>query len=199
LLPPVSQSTLNAGGSSHRIGDSITPKKLQLKLALTLPYNQQSVDIFAHVYFLTCKSVKFAGNYSAVPITQFLNKGDGTSTGFDGTWINSGYPVNSNAFTLLSHKVVRLTKPAGLQNTYESGGGSNTTDMIYPKDTTKVITKTFSFPETLKYANDADTYPSNYYPFMAMGFTFADPTNVGTSNSTYLKVQAQSQLWFKDM
>jgi len=195
LLPAVYQSTSNAGGSSVRIGDEITPTKLTVKLTMGCPYQQQSADLNVHVYFLTSKTVKSAQNYTAVPITQLLDKGDGTSTSFTGDVYESQLPVNNKLFTVLSHKVIRLTKPGGYNNTSQSPN-SNVMEMVYPKDSYKTLTKTFKLPK-LKYATDADYYPSNSFPFMVIGYTCADTANPSGSNAN-LQVQGMSMMSFKD-
>lgn len=198
MIPPVAQAT--AGSSSTRIGDTITPTKLKVSLALGIPYVNTSSDLLVHVFFLTCKAVKFAGNYTAVPILQLLDKGDGTTTGFNGDLLSSEYPVNTKAFTILSHKKIRITKPGGLNNRYITAG-SNADEMVYPKDSIKYLTKTFKLPK-LKYAEDQDQYPQNAFPFMCIGYTYADSINDASDSVARaiptLKVQGQSQMWFKD-
>lgn len=195
LIPPVYQGLSNAGSSATRIGDEITPTKLTVKMTFGCPYQQQSADLNVHVFFLTCKSVKFAGNYSAVPITQLLNKGDGTNVGFTGDIYNAQLPVNNKEFTLLSHKVIRLTKPGGYNNTSQAPS-SNVSEMVYPKDSFKTLTKSFKLPK-LKYADDNDYYPSNSFPFVVVGYTTADTANFSGHN-TNLYVQGMSTLSFKD-
>lgn len=198
LIPPIPQSS--TGSSSTRIGDTITPTKLKVSLTFGLPYQNFSSDLLVHVFFLTSKAVKYAGNYTAVPILQLLDKGDGTTQGFRGDLLSSQYPVNTKAFTVLSHKVIRITKPGGLNNRYYQAG-SNADEMVYPKDSIKYLNKTFKLPK-LKYAEDQDTYPQNQFPFVCIGYTYADSVNDASDAPAQaqpnLKVQGQSQLWFKD-
>lgn len=199
LLPPVIQS---AAGSSTRIGDEITPTKLRVKMTFGFPYNQPTSDLVVHTYFLTCKSVKQAGNFSAVPILQLLDKGDGTNTSFDGSLYNSQLPVNKDSFSVLAHKQFRLTKSSGINNSYIQAG-SNLAEQVCPNPTQyKTITKDFDLPK-LKYQNDTDVYPQNSFPFVVVGWTYADTYNSTTGNlpsssNVNLLVQGQSQLWFKD-
>jgi len=199
LIPPVIQS---AGSSSTRVGDEIIPTKLRVKMTFGFPYNQPTSDIIVHTYFLTCKSVKQAGNYSAVPITQLLDKGDGTNTSFDGSLYNSQFPVNKDSFSVLAHKQIRLTKSSGLNNSYIQAG-SNLAEQVCPNPAQyKSITKDFKLPK-LKYQNDTDVYPQNSFPFVVVGWTYADTYNSTTTNlpslsNVNLNVQGQSQLWFKD-
>lgn len=198
LIPPVIQNK----GSSTRIGDEITPTKLRVKMAFGFPYDQPTSDVIVHVYFLTCKSVKSAANYTAVPITTLLDRGDGTNTTFDGSLYNSQLPINTDAFSVLSHKSFRLEKISGLNNSYIQGG-SNRTDIVSQNTASyKTLTKDFKLPK-LKYANDNDVYPMNSFPFVAVGWTYADTynsttTNLPASSNVNLLVQGQSQLWFKD-
>lgn len=199
LLPPVIQ---NKGGSSTRVGDEITPTKLRVKMAFGFPYDQPSSDVVVHVYFLTCKSVKSAANYTAIPITTLLDRGDGGNATFDGSLYNSQLPINTDSFSVLSHKQFRLTKNDGLNNTYIQGGSNKTAVTSSPAASYKTLTKDFKLP-TLKYANDLDVYPQNSFPFVAVGWTYADTynsttTNLPASSNVNLMVQGQSQLWFKD-
>jgi len=194
LLPPVIQNK----GSSTRIGDEITPTKLRVKMTFGFPYDQPTSDVMVHVYFLTCKSVKTAANYTAIPIASLLDYGDGTNAGFDGTLYNSQLPVNTDAFTVLSHKQFRLSKVDGLNNTYIQAGSNKTGIVSQNPACYKTLTKDFKLP-TLKYANDADLYPQNSFPFVAVGWTYADTYNTTPSSSNVnVMVQGQSQLWFKD-
>jgi len=199
LLPPVIQS---GGGSSVRIGDEITPTKLRVKMTFGFPYDQPTSDVIVHTYFLTCKAVKQAGNYSAVPITQLLDKGDGTNTSFDGSLYASQLPVNKDSFSVLAHKQFRLQKVSGLNNSYIQAGSNKAEITSENFASYKTITKDFNLPK-LKYQNDTDVYPQNSFPFVVVGWTYADTTNSTTGNlpsisNVNLMVQGQSQLWFKD-
>lgn len=199
LIPPVIQS---GGGSSTRIGDEITPTKLRVKMAFGFPYNQPTSDVIVHTYFLTCKSVKSASNYSAVPILQLLDSGDGTNQSFNGCLYNSQLPVNKDAFSVLGYNQFRLTKSSGLNNSYVQAG-SNLAEQTSPNTAQyKTLTRTFDLPK-LKYQNDTDVYPQNSFPFVVVGWTYADTYNSTTGNlpstsNVNLLVQGQSQLWFKD-
>lgn len=198
LLPPVLQNK----GSSTRIGDEITPTKLRVKMAFGFPYDQPSSDVIVHVYFMTCKSVKAANNYTSIPITTMLDNGQGTNTNFDGSLYNSQLPVNTDAFSVLSHKQFRLSKIDGLNNTYIQAGSNKTAITSENPASYKTLTKDFKLP-TLKYQNDSDIYPQNSFPFVVVGWTYADTYNSTTTNlpsdsNVNLMVQGQSQLWFKD-
>lgn len=197
VLPNVKQGA----GDNQRLGDKIKPTKIRVQASFALPSNainsQISRDIIVDVFFLTAKAVKDAYNYSAVPITELLNLGDGTTQAYDGTEVVSMLPVMSDYFTVLKKYSFRLQKGAGDLNgiTPTAGGIMSPT----PKSFHKI---SFTLPKkscpTLKYGVDTREDPSNFYPFMVVGCRFADSTSTNTTGIPLVWCTALTDMWFKD-
>lgn len=192
MIPLVKQGS----GDHQRIGGKIVPSKIRTQMSFT--YVSQAIqstyakDIIVDVFMLTCKNVKQEGNYTAVPIIQLLNSGDGLTADYDGTEQNALMPVHTPLFTVLKRYSFRLSKGQGDINS--AAGGVYTPSKSYHR-----ITHTLSKKHcpALKYSLDADEFPSNYFPFLCVGFRFADGTTV-PSSTALLQVQGRADMWFKD-
>jgi len=169
-LPRVSQ-----GVDEHqRIGDSISPTSCTLHLDITgSTFGQNySYDKTLHIFLLTCTSVKDMDNFSAIPITQLLEDGNGGNNGFDGSPLRAMEPVNRRNFTVLKHKKFRLVKGFG-----KTGGSSGTdpaglTDsVISPSSSYHHVRMRVRLPKKLKYSAHGQRYPTNYAPFFVIGWT----------------------------
>jgi len=192
MIPLVKQ-----GAADHqRVGGKVQPSKIRTQMSFT--YSSQAIqstyakDIIVDVFMLTCKNVKQEGNYTAVPITQLLNSGDGLTADYDGTEQNALMPVHTPLFTVLKRYSFRLSKGQGDINS--AAGGVYTPAKSYHRITHTLTKKNCP---ALKYALDADEYPSNYFPFLVVGFRYADGTTA-PSATALLQVQGRADMWFKD-
>ena len=159
-----------AATSCTRVGDHISPTKciVDLNICATAANATGSVDKMVHVFMLTSKSVKSLANYSAIPITQLLDIGNGTNGPFNGASMSQTLPVNAQDFTVLHHKAFRMTKGLGLQNTSIVSSAT-----ITPAAAFRRLRFTLKIPK-LTYSDDSVTYPSNYAPFLVIGYTSCD-------------------------
>jgi len=192
LIPAVSQ-----GVNDHqRVGQEIQPVSLTTKVNLSIvARSENSISIFAHVYFLTSKNIKDIKQQASVPITSMLDLGDGTNTQFNGGSYAAMLPINKSEFTVIAHKKILLQKAA-----YNPNSIYNPTETA-SADTFKhfaTFSQKIPLPKELQYLTAADTRPTNAFPFMVVGFTATDNMGDNTISSALLRVQAQSHLYYKD-
>lgn len=193
-LPRVQQGT----DEYQRIGNTISPTSCRVKLDICVSSisDNNSYDYTVHVFFLTCPQVKAWNNYTAIPITTMLAKGDGTNVGFDGTQIHAQYPVNTTQFKVIKHRRFRLMK--GFGQAISTTAGSTSADAVNSQTSQYVhLEQRIPLPKKLKYEAAGNVYPTNYAPFMVIGWTRND-ANSGAVSSKFIKVLGQVQMSYKD-
>lgn len=192
LIPIVPQGT----DDFQRTGQQIEPRSLTTRVHVTLnPANLSAESVYVDFYFVTSKVVKSFYLESQVPTSELLNSGDGSNVPYDGTSYTAGYPINKSKFTLIKHKRVLLQKGANNPNNTLTGGATPATDTFsYQKSFSVKI----PLPKKLTYLNASETTPSNYYPFMMVGFHGSDTTGDSAPVNPRVYVQAQSHLYYKD-
>lgn len=183
---------------NNRIGNQLSPKSVNIKLDIsTKVYNDNSArDRMVHVFLLTAKSVKSLDNYSAIPITQLLNKGDGTNVAFDGTQFTAQYPVNTSEFTILKHKTMRMVQGYGIANSLTAPNVGTTDGVISPSHQYARINMKVKVPATFKYDRASQRFPTNYAPFLVIGFTHNNNNSVALSD--FVQVLGQTQMRYTD-
>ena len=195
-LPRVLQGT----DECNRIGNSISPTRCTVKLDMAIgSYNDNDpYDLTVHVFFLTCPQVKQWNNYTAIPITTLLAKGDGTNVSFDGTQFVAQYPVNTAEFRVIKHRSFRMVKGFGQPFTAPVNTSAGATDGVISPSTQYVrIVQKIPVPKKLKYEANNSVYPTNYAPFMCIGYTRNNADTRAVSNH-FIKVLGQTQLSYKD-
>jgi len=192
LLPAVGQGTQDW----QRIGNEIQPTSLINKIKLSIVGRTvPSVSIYADVFFLTSKTVKDYHLNAQILTDKLMNVGDGNNAPYDGTSFTAMYPINTTLFTVLKHKRIKLQKAKDNPNqTYTSGEDPSTSVSPYSTEFTVKI----PVPKKLKYRDSTQAWPTNYYPFMCVGFHATDQMGDTALISAVLRVQAQSHLYFKD-
>ena len=191
---------INVGSDDHqRIGNRIEPIKLKNTTTVYLPYSEArtAMSVFVDVYYLTCKQVKTQINNNEVPTGFLLNAGDGTNVPYDGTAQTADLPINKSAFTVLKHKRVKLQLSAGDPNSVLVGAFANpavTSTCYYEARWTYDI----SVPSKLTYMNENVNYPSNYFPFMCLGFHAIDANGDTAPITPRIFCRSQSQMTYKD-
>lgn len=186
IIPPVG----NGQFSYQRAGDKITPTKCLLKLAFGFGSDDTLArDITAHIFVLRSKAVKSSRLASSIPITDLLDSGGvGGSVSFDGTLNHAQMPVETTNFSVVSHKSFRLQKV----NTQSGAVASQNSN------TSKSMTIRVKLPQ-LKYDNSLDaSNPQNDFPFLVIGYTYNCPNSSPDTLIGCLRVDASSQLWYKD-
>jgi len=193
-LPRVGQ-----GIDDHqRIGNTIKPKSVHVKLDVcTKVWNDNSSqDRTVHIFFLTATSVKSLDNYSAIPITQLLNKGDGTNVSFDGTPFTAQYPVNTSEFRVLHHTATRMVSGFGQSKGTTAATAGTTDGVISPAHSYAHLDYRIKVPKTFKFDRASQVYPTNSAPFMVIGFT--DNNTVPSAPMDYVQVLGQVSMSYKD-
>ena len=178
----------------NRVGNTISPTSCKVKLDICVSdiLDNNSADYTIHVFFLTCPQVKSLNNYTAIPITTLLAKGDGTNVGFDGTQIAAQYPINTAEFKVIKHRKFRLMKGFGQAISAAALDAVNSQTSQYVH-----IVQKIPLPKKLKYEVNSSVYPTNSAPFMCIGWTRnnADP---GAVSNSFIKVLGQVQMSYKD-
>jgi hypothetical protein len=196
-IPRVAQ-----GVDEHqRIGDVIQPTSCTLHLDITTPaYNSNaSIDKTIHIFLLTAAAVKDLANYSAIPITQLLDNGQGGNVGFDGTSLAAMFPVQNKAFHVLKHKKFRLVKTFGRAAGSSASDPLSDTDSKVSLDTAyKHISMRVKLPKKLKYEGVNARYPTNSAPFFVIGWTNNWALDAA-SNVIDLKVLGRVEMRYKDL
>lgn len=182
--------------SFTRMGDHISPKRclIDLNICATAYNAVGSVDKMVHVFVLTAKSVKSLDNYTAIPITQLLDIGNGTNGPFNGTSMSQTLPVNTQDFTVLHHKSFRMTKGMGKQNT-----SVQTDATITPSAAFRRLRLNIKLPQKLTYSDDSTLYPVNAAPFLVIGYTSCDSAGDSAPTAVDTYVEGRCQMWYKDL
>jgi len=216
-IPLVAQGS----GEYQRIGDRITPKKLRMDFSFHFFSSDSSTrDITVVLYILTSKRDKtYTGNSAsgALPsnFQQYLERGDGSTTFFNGTWEASKYPIANNNFNLVKKFEIPLMKGSGLPNGSGiivspgldlsgnprdlSGGILAGEDGMACHERSVRVNKTYVFKDVpkLKYSDGSFQYPNNFAPYWAAGYYYNDGTAPDTVTGI-LRVAATSQLHYYD-
>ena len=188
--------------SYQRIGDVVTPKSIYCDLNVVVkngPSDAFSTDKIVHIFLMTSKAVKDLANYTAIPIGQMLDYGNGTSGGFDGSSGAALNPVQKKSFTVLKHWKKRMTNGFGhpIGSTGTTAGNADSVISVSPNSYAQLRLR-IKTPPKLKYATAASTYPNNFAPFFVVGWTRAD--SAGNSAPTFINtyVQAKTGMYYKD-
>ena len=200
IYPAIPQ--LTQGEDDHqRIGNRITPKSIFVEMNIAVkngPSDAFSTDKIVHVFLMTSTAVKDLANYTAIPIGQMLDYGNGTSGGFDGSSGAAMYPVQKKSFTVLRHWKKRMT--AGFGHPYGSTGTqAGTTDsVITPAASYASMRLKVKCGKNLNYALASSVYPENFAPFFVIGWTRADSAGNSAPSFANTYVQAKTGMYFKD-
>lgn len=184
----------------NRVGNRISPVECHVDVMLncTTSNNNQSVDVFAHVFMLQATAVKSLDNLTAVPINQLFENGSGGYISADGTTNMSMYPLNRTAFKILHHKKIRLYKPFGQQNNRAAPSAGGTDGTIAACTGNKRIRLKVPLPKQLKYDVASQSYPLNAAPFFCVAWEYNDQSG-DSAPITSIYVQARTHLRYKDV
>jgi len=205
----------------ERIGNKIQPLNLRIQGTTKIALPQVSTplfaptDLFAVLYVLQPKQIKSysnflnnatATNYENFSLSGLLKTEEGNTVPFDGNVWASKLPVAEQNFTVLVKKVFRL-RYAGLVGGGATPGATsianshdyvaNWTLNIKPG---KVMPKTLTYPEggTTGLLPPTANSPTNFAPFMVMGFYQADGSPSGPA-AVILQNTYTSLLRYKDL
>lgn len=210
-------------GEHNRIGDQLQPTRLRLDFSLHFANADASTrDITAILYILTSKKDKSytsnsPGGALASNFQQYLEKGDGSTTFFNGKWEDSKYPIANNNFNLVKKFEIPLLKGSGLPNgsgivtqvpvdvsgNYRiidiSGGVLAGQDGMATHERSVRVNKTYVFKKLpkFKYSDANSQYPNNFAPVWAVGYYYNDGTAADTT-AGMLRVAMTTQMSYKD-
>lgn len=186
--------------SYQRIGNRIKPLSVTVKW--NFRFDTTATDAYARdieiVLFIVKE--KSRNRYQAAATNgamessyaTFLDAGNGTNTDYDGTSKTLMYPVDNNSITLVKKKLIRLYKPAGLQNDNDLTKASTT-----PLRASATYSHTFKKVPTLKYELASSVIPDNFNYCWAVGYRYLDGSAPDATGGL-LAVDAQAQMRFKD-
>lgn len=192
LLPAVVQGT----DSFNRIGDKIRPKSLRVEIYITANgLLTTSMLQRVRLFMLEDKTLKSWSSLASSPIaTQLLDFGSFLG-GFSGLPNCDLIRVNKRRYKVIKDKSMTLAKGTGL--TPNTGGINGTQTFVgtqqYYKMTVKIPT-----PAVLHYASPGDSYPTNFAPFMILGYTQPDGDVAPDSGVQKVAVQFSSHLDYED-
>ena len=189
-----------------RQGAQITPTRLRVdwNFAFTAG-DAYARDMEVHLYLLTSKQVKgFSQNgggqvtYSdgspTTPQTPFfLDSGLGGPALFDATFVCTKFPVYKDRYTLLKHKVFRLSKPIGQVGYNSASSGLISVGGMKMEHS---FSYTFKKLPVFKY-DEQGTQPNNFAPFWCVGYRNLGSQAPDTTGGN-LQVTCRPHLWWKD-
>lgn len=172
--------------SYERDGDKIQPMYCNLRFNMSLNGGQP-----AHVYLFVLED-KLQRDGNTTRDYNFLNL-NGQDTNFDGTWVNSCLPVNTEDFKLIARRRIRLAydqQPAG------AGTAATESSPMFKEVNIKVPIKRYKYFDYYG-APSTSNQPKNHNLFWAIGYLNSD----GTSDSgltARLRVTCLSTFYYKD-
>lgn len=222
VLPDLQQNDTTQPTQStdyNRIGEKVMPTKFYTDLELmfnnTRPViggggqlDQASWDITVHVWYGFVRKYKNNADIIAnsVSIAQnLLDNGAGTKLRWLGGPTDHQLKINTEYFSGLKHKKVRMYRPLGTQNDATLTGGVTT---YFPQKLNKTMRLSYKTPKSLVY-NENNTVPENYAPILIIGYQHNDNTQAANTwipaGAPALATEApaiiamiRSHLFFKD-
>lgn len=217
-IPKVPQGV----SSYNRLGNKIQPIKCELDVLVKFDVTDyQSRDVYAVFYMLT---VKASPTYQSNSIQQpypstaytFLDTGNGNKINYNGTWLATQYPVDTEGFTLHYKKIFRLHKPSGNPNgagvvppvmdlsgnplsIHPLGSGAGGTGLYASGGAIRHQFKVrVPLPKTLQFDTESAQTPSNAGPVWGIGYYYSDGTAADTGTNGLLKMSAITKMFYKD-
>lgn len=197
VLPTITVGT----GQNDRIGNKIRPIRLEITGYVAyytdaLTANQDARMLGARLFCFQDKTTRSYAN--SINNFNLLNLG-GTGNNFTGTALNWVSPHNNEQFTFYADKKFVVQKPFGFTNNTTP----SSTNAITGMDKTlfhpfKIVLTQKQLPAVLQYdQGDSLSYPTNFAPFMALGYCDLMNKTPDTS-STQLVMEFNATLYYKD-
>jgi len=205
VLPSVPKNTTDSITAFGRLGDKIKPLSLQVWGSIALSTAQYR-RVRVRVMFLTAKSIKNASQKANIDVLHLINDGrtDG-GTQFNGTVEYRDFPVNTNKFTVLSDRSYNLAQAGSVSvgsPPVTLPGDDFPTFNNYDDNiqSFKHFKLSLPVPATLQYSVATSDDPTNYYPFVVIGYTNLDgnPGPTGSTGATEITACISSLLKFDD-
>lgn len=179
IVPTITQGD----GYNQRSGDKIRPTALVVDGCVSFnDYGQGFTDTPVSVLILVLQAKRVrdpAQVQLQAPMSVLLDRGTG-ATSWDGSTLNSMFPINRDEFEILGVKRIKL---------------SDTT-----AENTRVMSQryqmTIKTPAQFTYGQGA-TLPNNFAPFFALGWS-RDDAVTPLPNEVWIKNTASSTLYYTD-
>lgn len=198
VIPQITQGP----AEYQRVGDKVQPVSLVVRgtCAIDRQYSTDNKPLMVRILILQLKSTKqWASVGSAfAPASQRLLKmndeGGTENIQFQGSPNDLYYPVNRDLFTVLGERFIKLDKLP------PSGASLGNSAEVAPINT---IARSFNIkvrgvPKQLLYSQGTDNLPTNFAPFMSVGYCYLDGTGPDVVNTNII-MNAQAHLHFKDL
>lgn len=194
LLPPL----LNGVSSYQRVGDRVRPTRFTVDVIVSANGGLTSSQLNMVRLFLI--SDKSYGNWDDVrtntPITtELLNSGTGTQ-GFTGIPASLMMPVNTEKYKVHHDKILQVR--AGTGQTPNSSNSYVGTQTFVGTQQAWKLRFVIPTPAVLKYSGFNDPYPSNFAPFICLGYIQPDGNASPDNLITRVQMLYRSHLWFED-
>lgn len=203
LLPKIVLGT----DSFNRVGDKIRPKKFMVSVVITANGNYTSSQINqVRLFMLEDKSIRdtlalqqVLATQPGTPIgSQLLRTGDigGGTSGF------AGYPsqimlrVNRERYTVFHDRVLECLSGQG-QTPQSSNGYVGNQTFVSGEQCWK-LTFTIPTPAVLKYSQTISPYPTNFAPFLCLGYVQPDGNALPDNLLTRVACNWVSHLDYED-
>lgn len=186
----------------QRIGDRVHPVSLTVRgtCAIDRTYVNGNRPICVRIMVLALKSARswqMVQSQWPAATTRLLKMNDEGGTeniAFSGSPNDLYYPVNRDLFQVLGERFIKLSALNLPGNT----PGVNSVEAA-PLNT---ITRSFNIhvrglPKTLSYGAASDTAPTNFAPFISVGYAYMDGTGPDLV-TTQVIMNVQSHLRYKD-
>lgn len=190
IVPALAQGA----GQTGRIGETVCPQKIVVRGYINYRANtQQSAnEIISRLFCFQDKSVRSYDLIANVNLKLLDNGGAGSN--FTGTLANMCSPHNNDHFTFYADRKHTFLKPFGYSNNgvLTTAITSMNASLVY--FFTITLTKKH-LPAYFKY--DGSDYPTNFCPFIALGYASAQDDAPDTVN-TQINMSYTSTLYYKD-
>lgn len=180
----------------ERLGDSIRPSSLVVRgvISMNRNYAPDNRVLLCRVFILSAKNVKCFTDFTSgnIPLTRLLRVNDEFGTqaqAYSGAPLDPTYDVNKELFNVHMDRTYRIA-PSAQPGEGAKGVEENPASCA-------VFTKVIPTPKVLKYDDAKGTDPTNFAPFMVVGYSFADGTGADLVN-TRIITNVSSTLMFKD-
>jgi len=192
LIPKVVQGT----DSNNRIGDKLRPKSLRVELYMVSNGTlTTSMLNRVRLFVLEDRSLRNWQSIDTTPIgSQLLDFGSFLG-GFSGLPNCELIRVNKRRYKVIKDKVVTFCKGTGVT---PNVGGINGTQTFVSGSQYHKMTFSIPTPAVLHYASPMDNYPTNFAPFMCLGYTQPDGDTAPDSGVFKIAVQYSAHLDYED-
>lgn len=192
LLPLISQGT----DDYNRIGNKIRPTSLVVKVRVTLDGGINGSEIYEpRLLILSSRSSKdYLQKTNAIDPSKLLDTGD-THVPYEGWAEDNMCRINHRDYVVHVDKVFSLVKPEGVTEGGAAGAGDQ---IVVGKQSWKDFTFRIATPKTLVYQDETQSWPTNFAPYITLGYCQPDGNASPDRLTTGVHMQFLSYLSFKD-